>query len=175
MNSSRTVSAKTLFTLCVLLVCLLATVVGSSAQDAPAFSGELRIAVWGQIDQAVGRPDVTVVHNMLQQWQAMYPDVQLGYDYIGGTNVSERFTWINTNLLAGTLPDVVMIYFPGPDVTNAVDLVYNFADDLQQPNPYSTNATWREDFPLDGLVLNQTQSSDSGNRVIGFTLSGTPA
>ncbi len=172
MNSSRTASTRTFFTLCILLVCLMAAVVGSSAQDATEFSGELRIAVWGQIDQAVGRPDVTVVHDMLQQWQAMYPDVQLGYDYIGGTNVSERFTWINTNLLAGTLPDVVMIYFPGPDVTNAVDLVYNFADDLQQPNPYSTNAAWREDFPLDGLVLNQTQSSDSGNRVIGFTLSG---
>lgn len=51
------------------------------------------------------------------------------------TGVSERFTWINTNLMAGTLPDIVMMYFLGPDITNAADLVYNFNDDLAKPKP----------------------------------------
>jgi hypothetical protein len=176
LSQSGKSSAKLFFILGILLLSLMLFITGSAAQDTPAhgadFSGELRIAVWGQIDQAPDRPDVTVVHELMQQWQAMYPNVQLGYDYIGGTNVTERFTWINTNLLAGTLPDAVMIYFPGQDITNAVDLIYDFSEDLQQPNPYSSNPTWRADFPLDGLVLNQTQSSDGGNRVIGFTLSG---
>jgi raffinose/stachyose/melibiose transport system substrate-binding protein len=136
------------------------------------FSGELRVAVWGQIDVATDRPDVAVIDEIFQQWQAMYPDVDLKYDYIGGTSVTERFTWINTNLMAGTLPDMVMIYFPGPDIINALDLLYNFEDDLHQPNPYSTNPTWWDDFPLDQLILNQTVSSDGGHRVIGPTLSG---
>ncbi|MCK6576917.1 MAG: extracellular solute-binding protein [Anaerolineae bacterium] len=176
MRKLHLLSPKLFLLLCILALSLTLSVAGVSSQDTPAhgadFAGELRVAVWGQIDQAPDRPDVTVVHNLFQQWQAMYPNVELKYDYIGGTNVSERFTWINTNLLAGTLPDAVMIYFPGPDVYNAADLLYNFGDDLQQANPYSDNATWLEDFPLDGLVLNQTVSSDGGNRVIGFTLSG---
>lgn len=174
MKGTRRLYSRLILTLSVLALCMVFSA-ASSAQDTAHgadFSGELRIAVWGQIDQAVGRPDVAVVNDLFQQWQAMYPNVDLNYDYIGGTSVPERFTWINTNLLAGTLPDAVMIYFPGPDVTNALDLLYNFSDDLQQANPYSANATWREDFPLDGLVLNQSISSDGGNRVIGFTLSG---
>ncbi len=136
------------------------------------FSGELTVAVWGQIDLATDRPDVQVMDQILRQWDAMYPNVNLKYEYIGGTGVAERFTWINTNLMAGTLPDLVMIYFPGPDITNAADLVYNFNDDLAQPNPYSDNPTWLDDFPLDGLVLNTTVASDGGHRVVGPTLSG---
>ncbi|MCL4251668.1 MAG: extracellular solute-binding protein [Anaerolineae bacterium] len=176
MSNSRITFLRLLLSVGVSALVLAVAIVGVSAQDTPAhgtdFAGELRIAVWGQIDQAVGRPDVSVVDELFKQWQAMYPNVDLQYDYIGGTSVAERFTWINTNLLAGTLPDAVMIYFPGPDVFNAVDLLYNFQDDLGQANPYSSNATWLEDFPLDGLVLSQTVSSDGGHRVIGFTLSG---
>jgi raffinose/stachyose/melibiose transport system substrate-binding protein len=172
----RVVRRNAFFVVSILLVLLSIATVGASAQDTPAhgadFTGELRVAVWGQIDQVTDRPDVAVVDEIFKQWAAIYPNVSLRYDYIGGTNVSERFTWINTNLLAGTLPDLVMIYFPGPDVYNAVDLLYNFAEDLQQPNPYSSNPRWIDDFPLDGLILNQTVSSDGGNRVLGPTLSG---
>lgn len=149
------------------------TAFGVTSQDHGVdFSGELSIAVWGQIDADPARGDAYGFHQVLQQWNDMYPDVDLKYEIIGGTNVTERFTWINTNLLAGTLPDIVMIYFPGPDITNAADLIYNFEDDLAQPNPYSMNETWRDDFPLDGLILNQTVASDGGNRVVGPTQSG---
>ncbi|MCB9452342.1 MAG: extracellular solute-binding protein [Anaerolineaceae bacterium] len=163
-----------LIVLCGLLTLLLAVVPVSLAQDTHGadFSGELTVAVWGQIDLVTDRPDAYVMHEIFQEWAAMYPNVTLKYEYIGGTGVAERFAWINTNLLAGTLPDIVLMYFPGPDITNAVDLVYNFNEDLAQPNPYSTNPTWFDDFPLDGLVLNNSVASDGGHRVVGPTLSG---
>jgi len=159
-----------------LFVVFIFLTISVSSQEVPEhgkdFSGELTIAVWGEIDADPGRGDAYGFHQVLQQWNDMYPNVDLKYQIIGGTNVAERFTWINTNLLAGTMPDIVMIYFPGPDVYNAVDLLYNFEDDLAQANPYSDNPTWRDDFPLDGLILNQTVSSDGGNRVLGPTQSG---
>lgn len=158
-----------------LLILLLSMVQVGIAQDTEHganFAGELTVAVWGQIDLVPERQDAYVMHEIFQAWAAMYPNVTLKYEYIGGNGVAERFAWINTNLLAGTLPDIVLMYFPGPDITNAADLIYNFNDDLAQPNPYSDNPTWFDDFPLDGLVLNNSVASDGGHRVVGPTLSG---
>ncbi|MBZ0286610.1 MAG: ABC transporter substrate-binding protein, partial [Anaerolineae bacterium] len=166
-------SRKFFFLLLITMFLLSAAVVSSQdAAHGADFAGELTVAVWGQIDLATDRPDSYVMHEIFQQWQAMYPNVQLKYEYIGGTGVAERFTWINTNLLAGTLPDIVLMYFPGPDITNAAELIYDFGPDLANPNPYSENPTWRDDFPLDGLVLSTTVASDGGQRVVGPTLSG---
>ena len=175
MHVPRSISRYFLFFVFITVFLMSMSVMVVASQDTTHganFAGKLTVAVWGQIDQVTDRPDVKVMHEIFQQWQAMYPNVELKYEYIGGTGVSERFTWINTNLMAGTLPDIVMMYFPGPDITNAADLVYNFNDDLAKPNPYSTNPTWMDDFPLDGLVLNNTVASDGGHRVVGPTLSG---
>lgn len=136
------------------------------------FSGELSIAVWGQIDIDDSNRASFAFHQVLQQWNDLYPNVNLRYQYIGGTNIGEQFTWISTNLAAGTLPDIVMMYFPGPDIYNAFDLVYDLSDELQQPNPYSDNATWYDDFPLDALVIEQLRAEDGGYRVVGPTQSG---
>lgn len=175
MHTPRSGSQKHLLLLLAALLLAVVSVSAVSSQDAAHganFTGQLTIAVWGQIDLATDRPDAYVMHEIFQAWGAMYPNVNVKYEYIGGTGVAERFTWINTNLMAGTLPDIVLMYFPGPDITNAVDLIYDFNPDLDKPNPYSDNPTWRDDFPLDGLILNTSVGTDGGHRVVGPTLSG---
>ncbi len=160
----------------IVAILVLLVTLSTAAQEVPPhganFSGELTIAVWGQIDADPGRGDAYGFHQVLQQWDELYPNVSLKYMINGGTSVPEQFTWINTNLLAGTLPDIVMIYFPGADILGAGDLIYDFNPDLDKPNPYSSNPTWRDDFPLDGLILSSTVSPDGGHRVVGPTQSG---
>jgi len=140
---------------------------GPSADE---YEGELTLAIWGQID-ADPNHSVYSYHEILQQWNEMHPNIDLKYEVIGGSSVPERFTWIKTHMLAGTLPDVVMIYFPGDDFKDP-DLVYDFAPDLDKPNPYSDNPTWRNDFPLDGLILKEWAGANGENFFIGPTLSG---
>jgi len=137
---------------------------------AEEYEGELTLAIWGQID-ADPQHAAYSYHEILQQWNEMYPNIDLKYELIGGASVPERFTWIKTHMLAGTLPDVVMIYFPGDDYKDA-DLVYDFADDMQKPNPYSDNATWWEDFPQDAQILKEWGGADGETYFVGPTLSG---
>ena len=93
------------------------------------YEGELSLAIWGQID-ADPQHSAYSYHEILQQWNEMYPNIDLKYELVGGASVTERFTWIKTHMLAGTLPDVVMIYFPGDDYKDP-DLVYDFAEDMK--------------------------------------------
>jgi hypothetical protein len=141
-----------------------------AAADASEFSGELTLAIWGQID-ADPNHSAYSYHEILQQWNEMYPDVELKYELIGGTTVPDRFNWIATNLAAGTLPDVVMIYFPN-DTFKDPDLVYDLSAELQAPNPYSDNATWWDDFPFDGQILNDNVGPNGEYFFVGPTLSG---
>ena len=66
--------------------------------------------------------------------------------------VTDIFGYIATNLRSQTLEDGVVMLYPSPAQMD-VDLQYDFAPDLARPNPYSTNKTWRDDFPLDGIAL----------------------
>jgi len=117
----------------------------------PEFEGELTLAIWGQID-ADPNHSAYAYHEILQQWNDLHPNVDLKYELIGGASVPDRFTWVKTHMAAGTLPDVVMIYFPSDDFKDP-DLVYDFTEDLKKPNPYSDNPTWWDDFPYDGMIL----------------------
>lgn len=132
--------------------------------------GELTIAVWGQIDADPNHASYAY-HEILQQWNDLHPNVNLKYEIIGGASVPDRFTWIKTHLAAGTLPDIVMIYFPNDDFKDP-DLVYDFSEDLQAPNPYSDNPTWWDDFPYDGLILREYAGPDNEYFFVGPTLTG---
>ena len=132
--------------------------------------GELTLAIWGQIDADPNHAAYSY-HEILQQWNELHPDIELKYELVGGASVPERFTWIKTRMLSATLPDVVMIYFPGEDYQDP-DLVYDFVDDLQKPNPYSDNPTWLDDFPFDGLILKEWGDAKGERYFIGPTLSG---
>jgi len=145
----------------------------AAAAEGPSpdeYEGELTLAIWGQID-ADPQHSAYSYHEILQQWNDAHPNIDLKYEVIGGASVPERFTWIKTHMLAGTLPDVVMIYFPSDDFRDP-DLVYDLASDLDQPSPYSDNATWRDDFPQDAVLLNEWAGPNGENFFVGPTLSG---
>lgn len=142
----------------------------ATEETAGGFEGELTLAVWDQID-ADPNHSAYSYHEILQQWNDLYPNVDLQYEIIGGGSVLEKFTWIKTHLMAGTLPDVVMIYFPSDDFSDP-DLVYDFSDAMREPNPYSDNPTWRDDFPFDGMILKEYAGLNGEYFFVGPTLSG---
>jgi raffinose/stachyose/melibiose transport system substrate-binding protein len=164
-------------TVCVLAALLIAPLCafasGSSDESGAAaeeMSGELTVALWRQLDADPLHPAYSV-HELLQQWNDMYPEVDMEYEFIGGQSVTDKFTWIKTHMLSQTLPDVVMIYFPGEEFFNP-DLMYNLTPELSKPNPYSSNATWRDDFPQDAEVVKAQTQPDGALYVAGFTQSG---
>jgi hypothetical protein len=85
-------------------------------------------------------------------------------------NVTDLFGYITTNLRSKTLADVVMQYFPSPAQLDG-DLQYDFTADLAKPNPYSTNPTWKVDFPLDGAALRDVTVGGK-TLMVGTTFSG---
>lgn len=129
--------------------------------EAPAqsdLSGELVINTWGDIAADPNHPSY-VLHELIQQWAALHPEVTVSYQPMLGT-VPERFGYISTNLRSQTLADVVMQYFPSPAQLDP-ELQYDFGADLDAPNPYSTNPTWRDDFPLNQVGLRDVTVGDN--------------
>jgi ABC-type glycerol-3-phosphate transport system substrate-binding protein len=106
---------------------------------------------------------------LIQQWAEKNPGVTVTYQPMLGT-VVELFGYITTNLRSGTLGDVVMQYFPSPAQLDP-DLQYDFSADLAKPNPYSTNPTWRDDFPLDGAAF-RSVTVDNKVLMVGTTFVG---
>ena len=133
-----------------------------------SFGGELTINTWNDITADPTHPSYAL-HELIQQWAASHPDVTVTYQPMLGT-VPEKFGYISTNLRSQTLADVVMQYFPSPAQLD-VDLQYDFTPALDQPNPYSGNATWREDFPLNGVALRDV-TVDGKTLMVGTTYSG---
>lgn len=156
-----------------LLLLPLAAFAGAAQEEgteSTEMSGELTVALWRQLEADPQHPAYSV-HELLQQWNEMYPAVNMKYEYIGGQSVVDKFTWIKTRMLSETLPDVVMIYFPGEDYFNR-DYMYDLSPELDKPNPYSSNPTWRDDFPQDAQVVKNVTQPDGGVYVAGFTQSG---
>ena len=147
---------------------VVATEPAVASADDKQFSGELVINTWNDITADPNHPSFAL-HELIQQWAASHPDVTVTYQPMLGT-VPEKFGYISTNLRSQTLADVVMQYFPSPAQLD-VDLQYDFAADLDQPNPYSENATWREDFPLNGVALRDV-TVDGKALMVGTTYSG---
>lgn len=140
----------------------------ATAATRPDLSGELVINTWGDIEADPNHPSY-VLNELIRQWEANHPGVTVSYQPMLGT-VPERFGYIATNLRSQTLADVVMQYFPSPAQIDP-DLQYDFAPDLAQPNPYSSNPTWRDDFPLDGVALREVTVGDHVV-MVGTTYSG---
>ena len=140
----------------------------AASTDETQFSGELVINTWNDITADPAHPSYAL-HELIQQWAAAHPDVTVTYQPMLGS-VPEKFGYISTNLRSQTLADVVMQYFPSPAQLDG-DLQYDFSADLDQPNPYSDNATWREDFPLDAVTLRDV-TVDGKTLMVGTTYSG---
>jgi ABC-type glycerol-3-phosphate transport system substrate-binding protein len=139
-----------------------------AAAGAADLSGDLVINTWGDVEADPNHPSY-VLHTLIQQWAADHPNVNVTYQPMLGT-VPDRFGYIATSLRSQTLADVVMQYFPSPAQIDP-DLQYDFSADLALPNPYSTNPTWRDDFPLDGVALRDVTVGDQVV-MVGTTYSG---
>ena len=112
---------------------------------------------WRDIGADPNHPNYTF-HQLIKQWEANHPGVTVKYQPMLGT-VTDIFGYIATNLRSKTLADGVVMLYPSPAQMD-VDLQYDFAPDLAKPNPYSTNKTWKEDFPLNGIALNNVTTQD---------------
>lgn len=126
---------------------------GAPVATAPSranLKGELVLNTWRDIGADPNHPNYSF-HLLIQQWVANHPGVTVKYQPMLGT-VTDIFGFIGTNLRSKTLQDGVVMLYPSPAQMDP-DLQYDFAPDLAKPNPYSTNKTWRDDFPLDGLAL----------------------
>ena len=141
-----------------------------STGDTGELSGEITIALWRELDADPQHP-AYAVHEILQMWNEMHENVTLNYEYVGGTAVTDKFQWIQTRAFSGTLPDAVMLYFPS-DIFYDSDIIYNLAPHFDESNPYSTNPTWRDDFPHDAEVLRAATQPDGSIYVAGWTQSG---
>ncbi|MEO6062139.1 MAG: hypothetical protein ABIQ99_09390 [Thermoflexales bacterium] len=122
----------------------------ATAASRPNLSGELVVNTWRDISADPKHPSYTM-YLLMQQWAKNHPNVKLTLQPMLGT-VTDLFGYITTNLRSKTLADVVMQYFPSPAQID-VDLQYDFTADLAKPNPYSSNPTWKDDFPLKAIAL----------------------
>ncbi|MGE5602941.1 MAG: ABC transporter substrate-binding protein [Nitrososphaerales archaeon] len=122
----------------------------TEAPAQPALQGELVLNTWRDIGADPNHPNYSF-HLLIQEWTKRNPGVKVVYQPMLGT-VPEIFAYITTNLRSKTLQDGVVMLYPSPAQMDP-ELQYDFAPDLDKPNPYSTNKTWREDFPLDAVAL----------------------
>ena len=143
---------------------------GAAASGSGEKSGEVTVALWRDLEADPNHPAFSV-HQILQQWNRMYPGVELKYELNGGQSVTDKFTWIKTRMMSQTLPDLVMIYFPDDSYFDR-DLMYDLAPELEKKNPYSDNARWRDDFPHDAEIIRAKTMPDGGVYVAGYTQSG---
>lgn len=122
----------------------------ATAASRPNLSGELTMNTWRDITADPKLPYYSF-HLLVQQWVKNHPGVKVTYQPMLGT-VTDIFGYITTNLRSKTLADTVMQVFPSPAQLDP-DLQYDFGPDLAKPNPYSTNKTWKDDFPVSGIAL----------------------
>jgi ABC-type glycerol-3-phosphate transport system substrate-binding protein len=120
-------------------------------------SGEITILWWHNLDGYEEdpinyQPQYGPPYVMLQEWKEMHPNVTVNLisHPIDGT----QYQYITTQLIADTLPDLVMAWPAGElaEFLNAPEnheLLYELSADLEQPNVYGTAERWRDEFPLD--------------------------
>jgi len=121
-----------------------------TAASRPDLKGELVINTWRDLSADPNSPFYTM-YLVMKQWETNHPNVKIKYQPMLGT-VTDIFGFITTNLRSKTLNDVVMQVFPSAAQLDA-DLQYDLTADMAKPNPYSTNKTWREDFPINAVAL----------------------
>ncbi|MGC9347534.1 MAG: ABC transporter substrate-binding protein [Anaerolineae bacterium] len=131
-------------------------VVTATPEPTPEMSGQISILWWHDLKYYEEDPikystQYGPPYVMLQEWKEAHPgiEVELISHPIDGT----EYQWITTNLIAGTLPDLVMGW-PSGDLEKFLEdpenqgLVYDMQEDMQEPNPYGSAPTWEEEFPL---------------------------
>jgi len=115
------------------------------AQD--ALSGELTISFWGNVDayeqhNADNQP-WQAAYDLIKEWATNHPNVKVTFISQPIDGIYDR---IRTQLISGTLPDLVAMYPTDQMLNGNLDLVYNLTDDLNKKNPYGEFDTWKQEF-----------------------------
>jgi len=124
----------------------------TAAPPAPVeLSGEITIQFWGDVEAAELNPLANqqwgAAYLMIKDWAARHPGVKINwYSVPPGQDV---YDITRTALISGTAPDLVAIYAVTKFVEGNLDLLHDFAPDLELPNPYGTQGTWKQEFYLD--------------------------
>ncbi len=69
---------------------------------------------------------------MIKQWATDHPNVKVTFISQPIDGVYDR---IRTQLISGTLPNLVVMYLTDQMLNGNLDLVYNLTDDLGKKNP----------------------------------------
>ncbi len=127
----------------------------------PNLKGEIAVSLWATVDALEADPTVGGswgdVYRLIKKWQAGHPDVKI--NWVSFPEGDARNSTMNTQLLGGTLPDLVGGYAdPGAKLSIAghLDLFYDLSADLAKPNPYGSAPTWKEE-----LVVAPRQFNDN--------------
>lgn len=139
-------NSRKFLTLVVLVLMLLPFVV--HAQD--ELSGELTVSFWGNVDayeqgNSDNRP-WQAVYDLIKEWDEMHPNVTVTFISQPIDGIYDR---VRTQLISGTLPDLVAMYPTDQMLEGNLDLVYNLTDDLAKKNPYGSFDTWQQEFWYD--------------------------
>jgi ABC-type glycerol-3-phosphate transport system substrate-binding protein len=131
------------------LTCLMLLVVSfgvASAQET------LTISFWGNVQEyAEGNSDNAAweaSYNLINQWAE---EKGVAVEFISQP-IDGIYDRIRTQLISGTLPDVVAMYPSNSFLTGNLDLLVNLTPYMSQPNPYGSFDTWGEEFWYDQSV-----------------------
>jgi ABC-type glycerol-3-phosphate transport system substrate-binding protein len=130
------------------MVLALVMVVAVQAQD--ELSGELTVSFWGNVDEyeqglSDNRP-WEATYNLIKEWDEMHENVTVTFISQPVDGIYDR---VRTQLISGTLPDVVAIYPSNTFIEGNNDLIYNLTPHMSEPNPYGEFDTWAEEFWYD--------------------------
>lgn len=135
--------------LVVMLLLALALVPAVQAQD----QTELTVSFWGSVDEyeqglSDNRP-WEATYNLIKQWDEMREDVTVTFISQPIDGIYDR---VRTQLISGTLPDLVAIYPANSFLEGNMDLVYNLTPHMSEKNPYGEFDTWGEEFWYDQSI-----------------------
>lgn len=138
------------FSLILLMICVLLVGVGIQAQE--ELQGEITLSFWGNVAEYESRTSANLpwqaTFDLIQEWAAQHPNVTINWVSQPTDGIYNR---LRTQLINGTLPDLVAAYADADMLSGNLDLLYNLADDMSQPNPYGSMQTWAEEFWVDDL------------------------
>lgn len=136
---------KSVLWLCLVVLLLSVSVV--SAQDQT-----LTISFWGNVDEyeAGGSDNAAweAAYNLINDWAEM-KGVKVEFISQPIDGIYDR---VRTQLISGTLADVVAIYPSNSFLNGNLDLMVDLTPYMSQPNPYGTFDTWGQEFWYDQNV-----------------------
>ncbi|HRL11079.1 MAG TPA: ABC transporter substrate-binding protein [Aggregatilineales bacterium] len=140
---------KWLVLLCVLALAL-GMVTATGAQEQQPLSGELVVSFWGSVDAyeqglSDNRP-WEATYNLIKQWDEMHEGVTVTFISQPIDGIYDR---IRTQLISGTLPDLVAMYPSNSYLEGNLDLLVDLTPFMAEKNPYGQFDTWAEEFWYD--------------------------